>query len=56
MYYVFEEYKYYTTNSLKQQQPGENKKTLKIMRYITPAMGYYPMNGQIGDIDPHSDM
>ena len=31
-------------------------KILKIMRYVTPAMGYYPTNGQIGDIDPHSDM
>ena len=28
----------------------------KTMGYITPAMGYYPRNGSMGDIDPRSDM
>ena len=34
----------------------KEKKKLKTMRYITPAMGYYPRNGQMGGIDPRSDM
>ena len=33
-----------------------NKKKLITMGYITPAMGYYPRNGEMGDIDPCFDI
>ena len=49
---MFEEYKHYTENSLK-QRPGEKIKTVG---YITPTMGHYPRNRQMEDANPRSDV
>ena len=32
------------------------KQPKNTMGYITPVMGYFPRNGLVGNIDPHSDM
>ena len=43
--------------STTQQTVKKNTHTqTKTMGYITPAMDYYPRNGQMGDTDPRSDM
>ena len=43
-------------NTSTTQQTVKKTHTNKTMGYITPAMGYYPRNGEMGDIDPRSDM
>ena len=51
---LFESYKHYTENNLKQQLEWKKFKTVEYI--ITPTMDHYPRNEYMGDTDPSCDM